>query len=91
MGTSGAAGSGGAPAESGEKKHSSEGGTTTVSEVPLRLLHGLPAALRVAERIVTQNSYHDQHLAYRNIMQVTPLPPRTRHRRAVWRAWVSPT
>jgi len=50
----------------GEKKTATEGATP---EVSLRSLNNLPSALRTLERIVTQNSYHDQHLAYRNIMQ----------------------
>lgn len=38
-------------------------------EVSLDSLEALPSALRTLERAVVQNNYHDQHLAYRNVMQ----------------------
>jgi WD40 repeat protein len=38
-------------------------------EVSLSSLEALPSALRTLERAVVQNNYHDQHLAYRNVMQ----------------------
>lgn len=38
-------------------------------EISLESLAGLPAALRTLERAVVQNNYHQQHLAYRNVMQ----------------------
>lgn len=38
-------------------------------EVSLASLEALPSALRTLERAVVQNNYHDQHLAYRNVMQ----------------------
>jgi WD40 repeat protein len=51
---------------------SHEPGTTLhkeAKEVRLESLEALPAALRTLERAVVQNNYHDQHLAYRNVMQ----------------------
>ena len=48
-------GGGGAPAE------------VDLANGDVKGLRGLPAALRVLERMVTQNSFQMQHLAYRNI------------------------
>jgi len=58
-----------------------------LAEGDVKGLRGLPAALRVLERMVTQNSFHAQHLAYRNIapngtaLQATPpsAPPDLKH------------
>ena len=68
---------------------SAEGLVTALEqqEVKLESLRGLPAALRVLERMVTQNSFQSQHLAYRNIapngsaLQATPptAPPDLKH------------
>ena len=47
--------------------HGGEAAEVDLVNGDVKGLKGLPAALRVLERMVTQNSFQTQHLAYRNI------------------------
>ena len=87
-GAAGAAGAGGASSVSGGTQTEPEAsdasgldgaaaGSASDEEAKLlALLSGLPESLKVTERILTQNLYHEKHLEYRNFRSGACLPSR---------------